>query len=96
MRNAILVFQERHIDGFCLYGCFSKPQAVVLDGGAAGLPEDFARVSGEVRQRRRLSPVFGGLSLARWLRVSSVRIPQSLRISETETLAVLHVGIRFR
>jgi nucleoside-diphosphate-sugar epimerase len=43
----------------CLYGCFSKPQAVVLDRGAPVLSEDAARVSDEVRQRRGVPTVLG-------------------------------------
>jgi len=36
--------------GFCLYGCFSKPQAVVWwDRGAPALSENSARISDEVR-----------------------------------------------
>ena len=35
---------------FCLYGCFSKPLAVVWEGATAAVSKDVVRVSDEVCQ----------------------------------------------
>src|ERR1019366_9267447 len=34
-----------NVDGFCLYGCYSKPQAVVWGSASPAVSEDLARVS---------------------------------------------------
>jgi hypothetical protein len=64
--------------GFCLYGCFSKPQAVVWESASSVVSENLARVSVEVCYRGGLPRVFGCLPLARWFRVSALREPAGI------------------
>src|SRR5437773_3716887 len=39
---------------FCLYGCFTRPQAVVYARASPAVSEDLARIPVEIRHRRSL------------------------------------------
>ena len=60
---------------FCLYGCFSRPQLLVLGGGAAAVSKNPARVPVEVRHRRGLPTVSSRLPLAGRLRLPALCPP---------------------
>src|SRR5205085_11000605 len=70
-----LVQSEYMVAGFCLYGCFSRPQLLVLGGGAAAVSKNPARVPVEVRHRRGLPTVSSRLPLAGRLRLPALCPP---------------------
>jgi len=57
-------------------------------GASPVVSENFARIPGEVRHRRRLPAVFGRLPLAGRLRVSAMWEAARLCIAEAQTLAM--------
>ena len=72
----------------CLYGCFSRPQAIVYRSAPPAVPEDVARVPAEVRHRGGLSAVLGSLPLAGRLCVSALRKAARVRVGRAQALAV--------
>src|SRR5439155_13101303 len=72
----------------CLSGCFNKPQRVVWARATPAVSENLERIPGEVRHRRSLPTVFGRLSLAGWLCLSSMLAAARIRIGTTTALEV--------
>src|SRR6516165_11471042 len=82
------VTREVGLAGFCLYGCFRKPQGVVYRRGPTAVSNDFARVPAEVRERGGLPTVLGRLPLARWLCVPSLWKAAGVRVGKAQTLGM--------
>src|SRR5271166_4345488 len=86
--DRLYVSRRSKLFNFCLSGCFSKPQSVVLRSAPTVVSEDATPISSRLRQRKGLRAVLGGLSLARWFHLSSMRTSASLRTGEPATAAV--------
>ena len=65
--------------GSCLYGCFSRPQAVVYWGAAAALSQNLEGIPVEVCDRGGLPRVLGCVPLAGRFRMPALWEPTRLR-----------------